>query len=654
MRSPTSPASLAVVPLAISLVPLLVACGANLPAEPGEAAAPAAQVAPIAPAAAAPASCTAIEVTGAVAMTGGQGRPIAGATIAFVPDGSTAPVAIEQSGADGRFRACVPAGRHAVTATAAGRMAAHVAPRVFAPGARAAVGIQLDEGGAAVSGRAMMEGTVPPGTYARFIRASDDGSGEVLFAAVGPDGRFEARLFDSFDYTVDVVGPLAARPVPLRVRGETALELEVVPGIDATGRADPAVRAWIRGAARSIEPEGADVARDATALAAIVGEARVVGLGENSHGAGEHAAMRNRLFQVAVSQLGFDVLAIEANFSEVELLDEYVQTGRGDPAALLAGLHLWITDTRETARLVEWMRRYNADPSHARKVKLIGVDMQRTEVAYRELARYLARVDRPGERALRRLLAPLGVPDGAGMARLSNRQRDQVCDGAMLQVRALDDRRSSYVARTGERPWRIARQHAVILWESCMGAMEPRDPGYRDRAMAENTRWILETEGPGTRVLLWAHDNHVSPEGYLAYASMGKHLREALGPGYVTIGQYFGQGSFRAWSMEGLPAERGVRPVEVGPPPAGYLEATLTGAAPSPWLVDLRRAPASGPVREWLRGLHHVRDVGAVYRDEEGIRAVTSLQGRFDAIVFHDRVTAARPNPTGRRGPGSR
>ena len=65
-------------------------------------------------------------------------------------------------------------------------------------------------------------------------------------------------------------------------------------------------------------------------------------------------------------------------------------------------------------------------------------------------------------------------------------------------------------------------------------------------------------------------------------------------------------------------------------------------------------APASGPVREWLRGLHHVRDVGAVYRDEEGIRAVTSLQGRFDAIVFHDRVTAARPNPTAMRGAGSR
>lgn len=650
MRSPVSPSSL----LVVSLLPLLVACGANLPAEPGEAAAPVAPAASAAPAAAAPAPCPWIEVVGAVAMPGGQGRPIAGATVAFVPDGASAPVAIVQSGADGRFRACVPAGRHAVTATAANRLAVHQAPRAFAPGAVAAVAVELEDDGAPVSGRAVAEGSVPPGTYVRFIRASDDGSGDVLFAAVGPDGRFAARLSDSFDYTVDLVGPLAARPVALRVRGETRLELEAVPGIDTTGRADPAVRSWIRGAARPIGREGTATAGDAAALRAVVGEARVVGLGENSHGAGEHAAARNRLFEVAVRELGFDVLAIEAGFSEVELLNQYVVTGRGDPAALLAGLHVWSADVHETARLVEWMRRYNADPSHARKVKLVGVDMQRTEVAYRELLRYLAGVDRATERAARRRLAPLGGPEGAAMARLSNDQRDHVCDGAMGEIRALDERRGSHVARTGERPWRIARQHAVILWESCMGSMEPRDPGYRDRAMAENARWVLEAEGPGTRVLLWAHNSHVSPEGRAAYPPMGEHLRDALGEGYVAIGQYFGQGSFRARGMGESPDEPGVRPIEVGPAPAGYLEATLSGAAPSPWLVDLRRAPAQGPVREWLRGLHHVRDVGAVYRDEEGVRAVTSLLGRFDAIVFHDRVTAARANPTGRRGASSR
>jgi hypothetical protein len=97
-----------------------------------------------------------------------------------------------------------------------------------------------------------------------------------------------------------------------------------------------------------------------------------------------------------------------------------------------------------------------------------------------------------------------------------------------------------------------------------------------------------------------------------------------------------------------------VRPIAVGAAPVGYLEATLAGAAPSPWLVDLRRAPARGPVREWLRGLHHVRDLGALHRDEEGSRAITTLHGRFDAIVFHDRVTAAHPNPTGLRGAASR
>jgi erythromycin esterase len=213
------------------------------------------------------------------------------------------------------------------------------------------------------------------------------------------------------------------------------------------------------------------------------------------------------------------------------------------------------------------------------------------------------------------------------MAPLSPGQRQFVCAGVGDQTSRLDRRREEYVAQGGERAWRVARQHAAILDQACRRLLDPdQGAAIRARAAADNVRWILDAEGPGTRVLLWADDDQIASTASGPDPSMGQHLREALGPGYVAIGQRFGAGAS-------------------GPARSGTVEATFAGVAPSPWILDLRRGPSSGPVRTWLDASHPVRDVRTGESGQGIFETRAVLAGRFDAVLFHDRLTAAHAGP---------
>jgi erythromycin esterase len=53
------------------------------------------------------------------------------------------------------------------------------------------------------------------------------------------------------------------------------------------------------------------------------------------------------MLEFLAAKMGFTIFAMEANMPETYLLNEFVQNGSGDPAALLRGTGLWTMDTRE-------------------------------------------------------------------------------------------------------------------------------------------------------------------------------------------------------------------------------------------------------------------------------------------------------------------
>ncbi|MBS0196696.1 MAG: erythromycin esterase family protein [Planctomycetes bacterium] len=127
-------------------------------------------------------------------------------------------------------------------------------------------------------------------------------------------------------------------------------------------------------------------------LKAVIGDARIVALGEPTHGTREAFQMKHRLLEYLVEELGFSVFSIEANMPEAYALNAYVTEGKGDPKKLIAGMYFWTWNTQEVLAMVEWMRDWNQKhPPESGKPRLqfTGFDMQTQTVALRLVEEFL-------------------------------------------------------------------------------------------------------------------------------------------------------------------------------------------------------------------------------------------------------------------------
>ena len=92
----------------------------------------------------------------------------------------------------------------------------------------------------------------------------------------------------------------------------------------------------------------------------MIGNAQYVGLGENTHGSSEIFTMKFRLVKYLVTEMGFTNFAMEEDWGNGLKLNEYIQTGKGNPREFLKLLY----PTDEIIAMIEWMKDYNADPSN--------------------------------------------------------------------------------------------------------------------------------------------------------------------------------------------------------------------------------------------------------------------------------------------------
>lgn len=203
----------------------------------------------------------------------------------------------------------------------------------------------------------------------------------------------------------------------------------------------------------------------------------------------------------------------------------------------------------------------------------------------------------------------------------------------------LETSRQQYLdkgATAREIAWAIQNARVVL---QCM-QMRSKEVS-RDRSMAENVKWILD-QSADAKIVLWAHNGHVSTGGFRGYEPMGASLRKMFGDQMVVFGFAFNQGSFQAISPG-----KGLQNFTVSPAPPGSLDATLAAAGVPLFALDLRTAPKSGPVAAWLSEPHKTRGIGAVYAEDSPRGYMSDLKAldNFDAILFVEKTTAARKNP---------
>ena len=101
--------------------------------------------------------------------------------------------------------------------------------------------------------------------------------------------------------------------------------------------------------------------------------ARIIALGENTHGSSEIFEMKHRLLEFLSSEMGFTIFSIESAMFDTDQINYYVLTGNGDPKSLLKTLTpAW--NTQEVLNMIIWMKKINQQ--EGKKLQFTGFDMQ--------------------------------------------------------------------------------------------------------------------------------------------------------------------------------------------------------------------------------------------------------------------------------------
>ncbi len=411
------------------------------------------------------------------------------------------------------------------------------------------------------------------------------------------------------------------------------------------GVPDKSVVEWIRTAAiplAAVEPRSG--LKDLEPFRSIIGDARIVSLGEATHGTREFRKLKHRLFEFCVAELGFTMLAIEAPFPDSLAVNADVLDGTGNAADALTGTRYWVWDTEEVLDLIEWMRWWNAN--NTRKVKFYGFVTDFPAVAALGLIDFLARVAPDLAAECRAVLAPLTSDFTASLfGQLAESRRDAVFACVSRVRAAFAQQQSQWVAATSPLDWHLGRLQAKVLDQAARFEIDRRYTSH-DRVMAENVCALLEAEDPDAKAVLLSHNAHASRATYDDGKSMGGYLDEIVGHAQRVIGTSFDRGAFlaRAYSA----GELADHTVPAAPPSS--FDAVLAQAGLPLLARDLADAPREGPVAAWLASEMPMRVIGGIYGfpsdNKLGVTYTNTIKPReyFDAVMFVAETTATRPN----------
>jgi erythromycin esterase len=410
----------------------------------------------------------------------------------------------------------------------------------------------------------------------------------------------------------------------------------------------------LREHAVSIDPAGdqgtASTLPDVTAHS--FDDARIVGLGEATHGTRECFLHKHRLIRHLVLNEGFRTVAFEADAAAVAALDAFGRDGTvreppDDAASALTELDMWQWRTESVRELLEWVRAFNDGRARDEQVRIRGVDLTSPSAPAAPLRDYLETVA-PGiaDSDAFRTIEDATVPDDA-----EERERtlDAVIDAAADLRDGLETHRESHEAddaAVSADAWDAAHHRCRVVEQAAAWArIRHEQPGphpdgmaARDRFMAENALWALERD-PGNGVALWAHDGHVQrgtfDDGtiWADATTMGERLARELGEGYRPIGFDFASGSFRAVGRES--GEVGTFAVD--DPREDSATAAFAAVGDAPFLLDVDSAAADNRLGPLLDEDRRKRYVGSVFdpaADEAERDARTDLAASFDWLLF--------------------
>jgi len=440
-------------------------------------------------------------------------------------------------------------------------------------------------------------------------------------------------------------------------------ERKTTPARIAHGDADALVVRTLARAARPI----AGGARDYDALLAAIGDARIVLLGEDTHGTHEHYVERARITERLVAERGFGAVVIEGDGVPAAIASRALDSPGSDfrLARALAAFDRfpsWMWRNDEFIAFLSRLRDINLERGTERpRVMVAGMDLYDLARPAAVVVDHLADIDPRLADAARERYGCFGAIDWDPQryGEILERSSDGCADGvAEILARMARLPSSSAEEQNGgsTRFEALQSARALVAAEAYFRALHARDGdrswNVRDSHMAASVTLLLaeldrlarEQERPPARVVVWAHNAHVGDARATARSAtggwtLGQLLRERFPEGVFSVGFTTATGTVHAateWGEQGTVKR-------LSAPLAGSHASLLSRTGLASFYVIFGEAPI---VARALRAPRPQRGIGVRYLpaiERTGHYYDARLPDQFDAVVHIARTTALHP-----------
>jgi erythromycin esterase-like protein len=403
-------------------------------------------------------------------------------------------------------------------------------------------------------------------------------------------------------------------------------------------------------------------AGDCDALLDRIRGARIVLIGEASHGTHEFYADRAAITRRLIEEQGFTAVAVEADWPDAYRVNNFVRGRGSDKNAdeALGGFKrfpTWMWRNVDVLSFVEWLRARNArQPSAREHAGFYGIDLYSLFTSMEAVVTYLDKVDPDAARRARARYAcfehfaqdtqAYGYAAVAGMA-------ESCEDKVVEQLLELRRRAGDYASRDGrvaEDEYFYAEQNARLA----LNAERYYRAMFRGRASSWNLRDThmtdtldalvrhLDAPDKPAKVVVWAHNSHLGDAratemGVHGEINVGQLVRERHPGESVSIGFTTFEGTVTAASEWDAPGER--KRVRPGLP--GSIEEVLHRTGRPRFVLrfdDPRLSGFHAPLLE--------RAIGVIYLPQTERRSHyfhAQVADQFDLLIHVDRTEALEP-----------
>lgn len=395
------------------------------------------------------------------------------------------------------------------------------------------------------------------------------------------------------------------------------------------------------------------------------GDARVVLLGEASHGTSEFYRARAAISKRLIERHGFTIVAAEADWPDAATVDRYIRHREKREGELKAfeRFPTWMWRNHEFDWFIRWMRRHNENRDYEAMVGFYGLDLYNLSGSMRAVIDFLETEDPEAAKVAKKRYGCLEpwAEDPQRYGAFSLYEGYARCEQPVLEMMRdlmkvnfdclseecdewLDAAANARLVRDAERYYRVMYRGAAESWN------------LRDTHMFETLDQLLDAKGPNSKAIVWAHNSHI---GNAAFTEMGQHRGE------LNIGQLVKERFREKARLIGFGTHTGTvaaaddwdEPMQIKPVnsslPDSYERVSHDSHLPR-FFLDLREGEVGRDIKEALMEPKLERFIGVIYRPDTERWSHYSqciLPRQFDAYVWFDETKAVNSLP-GEQRPG--